>query len=90
MPPYASILLGDCPVAQLHVRNVPDDLVAALKERAIRNRRSMEAEHRNILEEVLRPAYSKKRMLEALQGLAWDEPEFRPERSRDGGRTVEL
>lgn len=77
-------------MAQLHVRNVPDDLVAALKERAFRNRRSMEAEHRNILEEVLRPAYSKKRMLEALQGLAWDEPEFRPDRSRDGGRPVEL
>ena len=77
-------------MAQLHVRNVPDDLVAALKERAFRNRRSMEAEHRNILEEVLRPAYSKKRMLEALQGLAWDESEFRPERSRDSGRPVEL
>ncbi len=77
-------------MAQLHVRNVPDDLVAALKERAGRNRRSMEAEHRNILEEVLRPAYSKKRMLEALQGLAWDDPEFRPERSRDTGRPVDL
>ena len=77
-------------MAQLHVRNVPDDLVAALKERAARNRRSMEAEHRNILEEVLRPAYSKKRMLEALQGLAWDDPEFRPERSRDTGRPVDL
>jgi plasmid stability protein len=76
-------------VAQLHVRNVPDDLVAALKERAFRNRRSMEAEHRNILEEVLRPTYSKQRMLEALQGLAWDEPEFRPERSRDSGRPID-
>ena len=68
-------------MAQLHVRNVPDELVTALKERAARNRRSMEAEHRNILEEVLRPAYSKKRMLEALQGLAWDNPEFRPQRA---------
>jgi plasmid stability protein len=77
-------------MAQLHVRNVPDDLVTALKERAVQNRRSMEAEHRNILEEVLRPAYSKKRMLEALQGLAWDDPEFRPERSRDTGRPVDL
>jgi plasmid stability protein len=77
-------------VARLRVRNIPNDLIAALKERAFRNRRSMEAEHRNILEEVLRPAYSKKCMLEALQGLAWDEPEFRPERSRDNGRPVEL
>ena len=77
-------------MAQLHVRNVPEELVAALKERAGRNRRSMEAEHRNILEEVLRPAFTKKRMLEALQGLAWDDPEFRPERSRDTGRPVDL
>ena len=77
-------------MAQLHVRNVPEELVAALKERAGRNRRSMEAEHRNILEEVLRPAFTKKRMLEALQGLAWDDPEFRPERSRDTGRPVNL
>ena len=77
-------------MAQLHVRNVPEELVAALKERAGRNRRSMEAEHRIILEEVLRPAFTKKRMLEALQGLAWDDPEFRPERSRDTGRPVNL
>jgi plasmid stability protein len=72
-------------MAQLHVRNVPDDLVAALKERAGRNRRSMEAEHRHILEEVLRPACPKERMLEALQGLAWDDPGFQPKRSRDSG-----
>jgi plasmid stability protein len=73
-------------VARLHVRNVPDELVAALKERAGRNRRSAEAEHRHILEEVLGLVYSKQRMLEALQGLAWDDPDFRPERPRDGGR----
>jgi plasmid stability protein len=68
-------------MARLLVRNVPDDLVAALRERALRNRRSVEAEHRQILEDVLRPAYSRRRMLEALQGLAWTDPEFRPERS---------
>ena len=58
-------------MARLQVRNVPDDLVAALTECAGRNRRSMEAEHRNILEEVLQPAFTKKRMLGTLQGLAW-------------------
>ena len=77
-------------MAQLHVRNVPEELVAALKTRAGQNRQSMEAEHRNILEEVLWPAFTKKRMLEALQGSAWDDPEFRPERSRDTGRPVDL
>lgn len=76
-------------MAQLRVRHVPDDLVAALKERASRNRRSMEAEHRQILEDVLRPDYSKKRMLDALQGFTWNEPQFQPERSRDDGRPVE-
>ena len=45
-----------CPVvAQLTVRNVDDDLVAALKIRAARAGRSIEAEHRKILEEALRP-----------------------------------
>ncbi|MFO1037839.1 MAG: Arc family DNA-binding protein [Geminicoccaceae bacterium] len=77
-------------MAQLHVRNVPDDIVAALKSRAASSGRSMEAELRRILEEALRPAYTKKRMLEALQGLAWDDPDFRPERSRDTGRPVDL
>lgn len=76
-------------MAQLHVRNVSDDLVAALKGRAARNQRSMEAEHRRILEEALRPTYSKRRMLEALEGLAWDDPEFRPLRERDAGRPAE-
>lgn len=37
----------------LVVRNVEPQLVAALKRRAARNRRSVEAEHRKILREVL-------------------------------------
>lgn len=49
----------------------------------------MEAEHRRILEEALRPTYSKHRMLEALEGLAWDDPDFCPLRERDAGRPVE-
>ena len=42
-------------MAQLIVRNVDDAIAAALKERAMRAGRSAEAEHRRILEEVLRP-----------------------------------
>ena len=61
--------------------NVLDDLIAALRERAGRNRRSMEVEHRHVLEEVLRPAYLKKRILEALQGLASQDPQFQPQRA---------
>jgi plasmid stability protein len=42
-------------MAQLTVRNLDEDIVAALKARAARAGRSAEAEHRRILEEVLRP-----------------------------------
>lgn len=41
-------------MASLHVRNVDDDLIASLKERAARNGRSAEAEHRALLREALR------------------------------------
>ena len=39
---------------QLLVRNVPQDVVEALKRRAAEHGRSAEAEHRIILEEALR------------------------------------
>ena len=42
-------------MAQLLVRNLDDDLVARLKERAAEHGRSAEAEHRAILEKTLRP-----------------------------------
>ena len=42
-------------MAQLTVRGVDDDIAAALKARAARAGRSVEAEHRRILEEALRP-----------------------------------
>lgn len=41
-------------MAQLLVRDLPEALVLALKERAVANGRSAEAEHRLILEEALR------------------------------------
>jgi plasmid stability protein len=42
-------------MAQLLVRDVPQDVVEALKRRAAEHGRSAEAEHRLILEEALRP-----------------------------------
>ena len=42
-------------MAQLTVRNIDDAVAIALKERAMRAGRSAEAEHRRILEDVLRP-----------------------------------
>ena len=43
---------------QLLVRDVPQDVVEALKRRAAEHGRSAEAEHRLILEETLRPGRS--------------------------------
>ena len=42
-------------MAQLLVRNVPDDVAEALRRRAELNRRSVEAEHRALLEAALKP-----------------------------------
>jgi len=45
-------------MAQLRVRDIPEETVAALEERAKRHGRSVEAEHRAILEEVLKSGAS--------------------------------
>ncbi len=42
-------------VAQLIVRNLDDDLVKRLKQRAAANGRSAEEEHRHLLRQALRP-----------------------------------
>jgi plasmid stability protein len=51
-----SLIAGDWKVnmAQLVVRNLSDDLVKSLKQRAAKNNRSAEQEHREILEAALR------------------------------------
>ena len=41
-------------MAQLMVRNLPDEVVKALKQRAAKHNRSAEQEHREILQSVLR------------------------------------
>ena len=40
-------------MASLIVRNIDQNIVDALKQRAVRNGRSVEAEHRSLLEDVL-------------------------------------
>lgn len=44
-------------MSQLTVRKVDKDLIRRLKARAVEHNRSAEAEHRAILESVLRPKY---------------------------------
>jgi antitoxin FitA len=46
---------GEIKMPQLLVRDVPMDVVVALKKRAAEHGRSAEAEHRAILEQTLRP-----------------------------------
>lgn len=58
-------------MAQLLVRGLRDDVVARLKEEASRNGRSVEAEHRAVLEERFGGPASTRSMIEALQGMTW-------------------
>ncbi|MFN3815036.1 FitA-like ribbon-helix-helix domain-containing protein [Brevundimonas sp.] len=41
--------------ASLHVRNVEEDIIRALKKRARENNRSIESEHRELLRRALAP-----------------------------------
>ncbi len=77
-------------MASLQVNDVPDDMVAELERRAAASNSSVEAEHRQVLQALVRPKRSKQRMLEALRGLPWEDPDFVVERSRDTGRQIDL
>jgi plasmid stability protein len=72
-------------MAQLIVRNLDDDLVRRLKQRAAANGRSAEEEHRQLLRQALRPAG----FAEALMAMpdVGDDADF--ERRRDLPRDVE-
>ena len=78
-------------MTQLILRNLEDEVVRELKIRAARHGRSAEAEHREILREVLLPEKGRRRPLKDLL-LAippvGDDSDF--ERLPDGGRDVEL
>lgn len=55
-------------MAQLMVRNLPDDLVEALRRRAAKHNRSAEQEHREILEDALQKP-RKRRLAEVLAAI---------------------
>ncbi len=77
-------------MAQLIVRNLDDELVQALKVRAARKRRSAEAEHREILREVLishRDGGTLKDLLLRMPTVGEDADFARP---RDYGRKTRL
>ncbi|HSG39748.1 MAG TPA: DNA-binding protein [Thermoanaerobaculia bacterium] len=74
---------------QLIVRNLEEEVVQELRLRAARHGRSAEAEHREILREVLLPAKGKRPLKELLLAMPEvEEADF--ERTPDRGRDVEL
>jgi plasmid stability protein len=67
-------------MAQLIVRNLDEEIVTRLRQRAAKHRRSTEAEHREILREVLlsRRRSSLKEHLLAMPDIGADEDFERP------------
>lgn len=55
-------------MAQLMVRNLSDDLVRALKQRAAKHNRSAEQEHREILQAALRGSH-RRRLADVLGAM---------------------
>lgn len=74
-------------MAQLIVRNVEDEVAAALRRRAAEKGRSAEAEHRDILRQALLQEGGFKEALLSMPDLD-DDGVF--ERVRDLGRDVDL
>ena len=73
-------------MAQLIVRNLDEEIVARLRQRAARHRRSTEAEHREILREALLPGRGRSSLKEhllAMPDVGTDQDFKRP---RDRGR----
>jgi plasmid stability protein len=58
-------------MAQLLVRGLSEETVRRLRERAKAHQRSVEAEHRAILEEVLGEPSTSRDLVVALQDIPW-------------------
>jgi antitoxin FitA len=73
-------------MAQLMVRNLPEDLVKALKQRAAKNNRSAEQEHREILRAALRGPRRRalSDVLAAMPNVGKDEDFVRRQTDRRG------
>ena len=77
-------------MAQLIVRNLPDEVVRSLKRRAAGHGRSAEAEHRRILQDVLIPRKGTKTLKEVLLAIPAVGVDFDFARRRELGRRVRL
>jgi plasmid stability protein len=77
-------------MSQLIVRNLEEEVIRELKLRAARHGRSAEAEHREILRQVLVPPKPKRSLKELLLAMPPGLEDADLERSTDPGRDVEL
>ncbi|MBW8874330.1 MAG: DNA-binding protein [Acidobacteria bacterium] len=77
-------------MTQLIVRNLEEEVVRQLKLRAARHGRSAEAEHREILREVLVPVKGKRSLKELLLAIPQVGEDADFERLPDSGRDVKL
>jgi antitoxin FitA len=60
----------------LSIKDVPDDVARALRERAERNHRSMQGELMHILETAVRPrAFRAQALVKRIQALGFETPE---------------
>jgi plasmid stability protein len=73
-------------MAQLMVRNLPENLVKALKQRAAKHNRSAEQEHREILREALGGAQRRSlaQVLAAMPNVGKDQDFVRKQTDRCG------
>ena len=78
-------------MAQLIVRGLDEDIVQALKRRAVEHGRSAEAEHRAILRDALAPQRPRRSIKEHLLAMPQgDDNEDLFERPLDYGRDVDF
>jgi antitoxin FitA len=77
-------------MAQLIVRNLDENIVKRLRQRAAEKGRSMEAEHREILRDALLKKGSPKSLKEHLLGMPNAGRDRNFARKRDKGRKVSL
>jgi plasmid stability protein len=77
-------------MAQLILKGIGPEIIHALERRATQHGRSLEEEHRALLEAVLMPAPSRDSFKDALLSMpnVGEEADFA--RDRDLGRSVEL
>ncbi len=77
-------------MAQLVVRNLEDEIVHRLEQRAALHGRSAEAEHREILREVLSPPQNQRSFEDHRRGIPTSDDDFDFERIQGYPRAIEF